>query len=86
ILTLVLGYLGFRIGISRRNEFVNFVNNRNAKKRTPEEDKTEEKSKKTYKILDTSVSIDGRIADILTTGFLDGTVVIPLLVLAELQH
>ncbi|EAG7098617.1 PIN/TRAM domain-containing protein, partial [Listeria monocytogenes] len=72
--------------ISRRNEFGNFVNNRNAKKRTPEEEKTEEKSKKTYKILDTSVIIDGRIADILTTGFLDGTVVIPLFVLAELQH
>ncbi|EOW2606450.1 PIN/TRAM domain-containing protein [Listeria monocytogenes] len=86
ILTLVLGYLGFRIGISRRNEFGNFVNNRNAKKRTPEEEKTEEKSKKTYKIMDTSVIIDGRIADILTTGFLDGTVVIPLFVLAELQH
>ncbi|NYK51062.1 PIN domain nuclease, partial [Salmonella enterica subsp. enterica serovar Typhimurium] len=55
ILTLVLGYLGFRIGISRRSEFGNFVNNRNAKKKTAEEEQTEEKSKKTYKILDTSV-------------------------------
>lgn len=37
------------------------------------------------KILDTSVIIDGRIADIATTGFLDGIVVIPQFVLRELQ-
>ena len=38
-----------------------------------------------YKILDTSVIIDGRIADICETGFLDGTLVIPQFVLKELQ-
>jgi uncharacterized protein YacL len=38
-----------------------------------------------YKILDTSVIIDGRIADIADTGFLDGIVVIPQFVLRELQ-
>ena len=38
-----------------------------------------------YKILDTSVIIDGRIADIADTGFLDGTLVIPQFVLRELQ-
>ena len=38
-----------------------------------------------YKILDTSVIIDGRIADICDTGFLDGTLVIPQFVLKELQ-
>jgi len=37
------------------------------------------------KILDTSVIIDGRIADIAATGFLDGIVVIPQFVLRELQ-
>ena len=37
------------------------------------------------KILDTSVIIDGRIADIADTGFLDGVVVIPQFVLHELQ-
>src|SRR4029079_7244716 len=42
--------------------------------------------KKTYKILDTSVVIDGRIADICETGFLDGTLVIPHFVLRELQQ
>ena len=38
-----------------------------------------------HKILDTSVIIDGRIADIAETGFLDGVLVIPQFVLHELQ-
>lgn len=42
--------------------------------------------KKIYKILDTSVIIDGRIADICETGFLDGILVIPHFVLRELQQ
>jgi uncharacterized protein YacL len=39
-----------------------------------------------YKVLDTSVIIDGRIADICETGFLDGTLVVPQFVLRELQQ
>jgi len=38
------------------------------------------------KILDTSVIIDGRIADVCETGFLDGTFIIPQFILQELQH
>lgn len=38
------------------------------------------------KILDTSVIIDGRIAEIIKTGFLEGPVVIPEFVLVELRH
>jgi uncharacterized protein YacL len=45
----------------------------------------EKQGKKSYKILDTSVIIDGRIADIAETGFLDGVIVIPQFVLRELQ-
>jgi uncharacterized protein YacL len=45
----------------------------------------ERTGKKSYKILDTSVIIDGRIADIAETGFLDGLIVIPQFVLRELQ-
>ena len=45
----------------------------------------EKQLKKSYKILDTSVIIDGRIADIAETGFLDGTIVTPQFVLRELQ-
>ena len=42
-------------------------------------------SKRSFKILDTSVIIDGRIADVAETGFLDGVLVIPQFVLRELQ-
>jgi uncharacterized protein YacL len=41
--------------------------------------------RKRYRVLDTSVIIDGRIADICETGFMDGTLVVPQFVLKELQ-
>jgi len=40
---------------------------------------------RSFKILDTSVIIDGRIADICEAGFLEGTLVVPQFVLKELQ-
>ncbi|MCL4843687.1 MAG: PIN domain nuclease [Bryobacteraceae bacterium] len=45
----------------------------------------EKGGKQSFKILDTSVIIDGRIADIAETGFLDGVLVVPQFVLRELQ-
>jgi uncharacterized protein YacL len=45
----------------------------------------EKNTRHSFNILDTSVIIDGRIADIAETGFLDGTLVIPQFVLRELQ-
>ena len=45
----------------------------------------EKATRHSFNILDTSVIIDGRIADIAETGFLDGTLVIPQFVLRELQ-
>jgi uncharacterized protein YacL len=39
-----------------------------------------------YKILDTSVIIDGRVADLTETGFLEGTFIVPQFILHELQH
>ena len=46
----------------------------------------ERAERRAYKILDTSVIIDGRIADICETGFLDGILIIPHFVLRELQQ
>jgi uncharacterized protein YacL len=43
-------------------------------------------TRRDYKILDTSVIIDGRIADVAETGFLGGTIVIPQFILRELQQ
>jgi len=46
---------------------------------------TEKTPRKNYKILDTSVIIDGRIADVCETSFIDGTLIVPQFVLRELQ-
>jgi uncharacterized protein YacL len=43
-------------------------------------------TKQSYKILDTSVIIDGRVADIAEAGFMGGTILIPQFVLRELQQ
>ena len=48
--------------------------------------KLKEHKNKNYKLLDTNVIIDGRIADICKTGFLEGTILIPVFVLEELQY
>jgi uncharacterized protein YacL len=42
-------------------------------------------AKRSFKILDTSAIIDGRIADVVETGFLEGTLLVPEFVLRELQ-
>ena len=48
--------------------------------------KVKPEPEKNYKLLDTNVIIDGRIADICKTGFLEGKLLIPVFVLEELQH
>ncbi len=48
--------------------------------------KLQKHKSKNYKLLDTNVIIDGRIADICKTGFLEGTLLIPVFVLEELQY
>lgn len=83
LLTLLFGYLGFQVGFKKRDELSNLFSNR--KKKSGEED-SEKTVHNALKILDTSVIIDGRIADICQTGFLEGTIVIPQFVLEELQH
>jgi uncharacterized protein YacL len=47
---------------------------------------SQSKESSDYGILDTSVIIDGRIADICDTGFIEGTLVVPRFVLDELQY
>ncbi|MBB6455212.1 uncharacterized protein YacL [Salirhabdus euzebyi] len=86
-LTVILGYLGFQVGFKRRNEFVSLLaTSRKDKRKQNEDDNTEDYADIKPKILDTSVIIDGRIADICQTKFLEGTVIIPQFVLEELQH
>ncbi len=90
LLSIFLGYLGFQVGFKKWEEFINaFSNLRSiAKKKEKEisEPAEEIPQKDVYKLLDTSVIIDGRIADIVATGFLQGILVVPQFVLTELQH
>jgi uncharacterized protein YacL len=83
LITLLFGYLGFQVGYKKRDELMALLA-RNKKK--PVEEDVEAGDRNVLKILDTSVIIDGRIADICQTGFLEGTIVIPQFVLGELQH
>lgn len=86
IIMAILGYLGARVGTTRIEEWSKLVNNR--KKEAKEDEVLERKvgdNFHKYKILDTSVIIDGRIYDIAKTGFLEGVILIPNFVLYELQ-
>ncbi|MFO1442043.1 PIN/TRAM domain-containing protein [Bacillus sp. Bva_UNVM-123] len=83
LLTLLFGYLGFQVGFKKRDELLTLFSK--ARKKANEEE-PEAARKNVLKLLDTSVIIDGRIADICQTGFLEGTIVIPQFVLEELQH
>jgi uncharacterized protein YacL len=73
----LFAYLGLSIGIRKGREFDLSQFKTRAQRKEPAED---------YKILDTSVIIDGRIADICETGFIQGTLVIPQFILLELQR
>jgi uncharacterized protein YacL len=85
VLTLFCGYAGMRIGLSKRAELTESLASL-AQTRAKSSVASEDSSYEEHKILDTSVIIDGRIADICKTGFIEGTLVIPEFVLEELQH
>ncbi len=82
VVTLMLGYLGVSVGTKRKEELLGFLPRFGRDKPT----KTEAKQPQPYKILDTSVIIDGRIADICKSGFIEGTLIIPNFILEELRH
>lgn len=88
ILSITLGYLGFRVGFKKREELSQLFTKSGAgsKKKSGESSQSFSQEKSIYKLLDTSVIIDGRIADIATTGFIEGVLVVPQFVLTELQH
>jgi len=77
LIYILTGYLGIMIGVWKGKEF-NPVNWKILSKMGPRGE--------IPKILDTSVIIDGRIADICETGFLEGPFIIPQFILRELQH
>ncbi len=97
LLSIFLGYLGLIIGVKRREDILSFFSffPKFRGEKADKADKADKhkggkadrlKESDSFKILDTSVIIDGRIADIVKTGFLEGTLLIPSFVLEELRH
>ena len=86
----LLGYLGFQIGTTRIEEWKKIFSYKSKKTEPVEEQQMLDRKIADhfhkYKILDTSVIIDGRIYDIAKTGFLEGVLLIPNFVLYELQY
>jgi uncharacterized protein YacL len=79
---LLFGYLGVTIFVMRQNDIFSLL--RLLPGRQNEE--ASEKGTSRTILLDTSVIIDGRIADVAQTGFLIGSLLIPRFVLNELQY
>ncbi|MBI5642076.1 MAG: PIN domain-containing protein [Deltaproteobacteria bacterium] len=83
----VIGYLGLSIGMKKGDEF-----NGSGILNHFKENHTAASPEKAYPtlpsglIIDTSVIIDGRIAEVCDTGFLEGKLVVPQFVLQELQY
>lgn len=84
VVSIILGYLGINVAIRKRDELFNLVSGFPWLNKDKQKDKGANIAQ--YKILDTSVIIDGRIADICKSGFIEGTLLIPGFVLEELQH
>jgi len=78
---VIFGYLGAAVFLMRRDDFFSFFG---WGKRLPHAPRVDASVKRL--LLDTSVIIDGRIADIAKTGFLLGTLSVPRFVLNELQY
>ncbi len=96
---LILGFLGVVVANRKGKEVFTQIFNRQGREQSPDGQQGSQggrfsvgpgsKRKNTNqvpKILDTSVIIDGRIAEIMKTGFLEGPIVIPEFVLVELRH
>lgn len=93
LVMILLGYLGFQISTSRIEEWKKIFTPRSKRvEEAAEGSKEQVLDRKAddffhrYKILDTSVIIDGRVYDIAKSGFLEGTLLIPNFVLYELQY
>lgn len=82
---LLLGYLGVALFVTRQADIANILHYLPGRGGSSSEEKAEQSGGRTI-LLDTSVIIDGRIADIAHTGFLVGTLLIPRFVLNELQY
>ncbi len=75
---VVFGFIGVKVAISKKEEILKF--------KLFSREKSVKKGTSYPKILDTSVIIDGRIHDIIKTGFLEGPIIIAMFMVKELQY
>lgn len=83
---ILFGYLGAWIMVMRERDIFTFVGGRFSRDGGRGSRDGAASPAERMVLLDTSVIIDGRIADVSRTGFIDGTMTIPRFVLNELQH
>ena len=87
IVYIFMAYLGVKIATKKTEELPNIQSIQNLfKKNIIREKDIRKDDMRSPKVLDTSVIIDGRIADICKTGFIEGPLIIPEFILAELRH
>ncbi|UUX33044.1 PIN/TRAM domain-containing protein [Fundicoccus culcitae] len=90
ILSVVFALIGYQVVMSRSEEWQKLFQRQSAagrnSKMAVQPISEEFRNFKQYKLLDTSVIIDGRIADIVKTNFIEGIIIIPDFVLQELQY
>lgn len=85
VVTAVLTYGGFEFASSRREEIRRLLLERHQTDESGVLERKADENFRRYKVLDTSVIIDGRILDVIQSGFLEGTFVVSMHVLQELQ-
>ncbi|MCL5961566.1 MAG: PIN domain-containing protein [Chloroflexi bacterium] len=83
VATVIFSYFGISIMLMKKMDIFDFFN---VRRHAIGGGDTSKHDGKKGVLVDTSAIIDGRIADISQTGFLDGTLLIPRFVLEELQH
>jgi uncharacterized protein YacL len=86
VFSIVFGYAGMSIAMRKKTEIANLIGLLRFSKQPKEHVKKNKEEEFVGKLLDTSSIIDGRIAEICSTGFLEGPLLAPVFVLEELQH
>lgn len=88
VFSIIFGYAGMSIAIRKRNDIIGLVGTLRIGKQNKDNAGVVHKHGNDVfsgKLLDTSSIIDGRIAEICSTGFLEGPLLVPVFVLEELQ-
>jgi uncharacterized protein YacL len=85
VVAILFSYLGIAVMVTRQQDILHLLEGSRLL-RSGEPAASLGRREERYVLLDTSVIIDGRIADVSQTGFISGTLLVPRFVLNELQH